>query len=96
MDRSLPSRASGGPGARPSALDAALPSIQIEHASEVLLLVTLALLRQTFSPDVVQIALMNARDQADALGIPRDDFMAVVKRLMEYKQANRSPIEGMF
>ena len=96
MTRSLPSHASNGSGARPSALDAALPSIQIERASEVLLLVTLALLRETYSPDVVQIALMTARDQADALGIPRHDFEAVVRRLMEYKRANRSPIEGMF
>ena len=73
-----------------------LGSIQTAHASEVLLLVTLALLRGTYSPDVVQIALMTARDQADALGIPRADFMAVVERLMDYKRANRSPIEGMF
>jgi hypothetical protein len=53
-------------------------------------------MRQTYSPDAVQIALLNARDQAAALGIPRDDFEAVVRRLMEYKRANRSPIEGMF
>jgi hypothetical protein len=96
MTRSLPSRANAGYGTRPSALAAVLPSIQIEHASEVLLIVVLSLLRQMYSPDSIKLALMSARDQSDAFGIPRADFMAIVERLLEYKGANRSPIEGMF
>jgi hypothetical protein len=49
-----------------------------------------------YSPDSIKLALMSARDQSDAFGIPRADFMAIVERLLEYKGANRSPIEGMF
>ena len=61
-----------------------------------MLLVALALLRETYNPASLELALMAARDDANALGIPAEDFKAVVRRLLEYKLANRNPIEGMF
>jgi hypothetical protein len=93
---SSPCPENAGSGTPPSALAAALPSIPTGHATEIVLLVTLSLLRETYSPSSLQLAFMAARGQARDLGISDEDFQAVARALLEFKDANRSPIEGMF
>ena len=63
---------------------------------EILFLLYLSLLRETYSSEVIIMSFYNARDMAAKFNIPFEDFFQVAKAVEEYWQNNKSPISGMF
>ena len=99
--KSLLVRTENGSGIQPSEKDAArrstptdVPSFADERA-KVLFVVTTCLLKNTYSPNVVKLALYAARSKADVMGLDPDITDEVLRGIVDYWNGNRM-FAGMF
>jgi hypothetical protein len=57
---------------------------------------TLALIRETLSPDSLKMACYSACDRAKLAGYEEADIKKVINKLVEWRSNNTNPLDALF